>query len=69
MTDKNRRSEEANTRTTGAALGGAILGASIVGLPGAIIGGIVGVFLGESVNESKRNPKPPTGNQPRGRTA
>lgn len=66
MSDKNKRSEEENTRTTGAAVGGAILGASIGGPAGAIIGGIVGAVLGESVNDSRRGPKPPTNNPPRG---
>jgi uncharacterized membrane protein len=66
MTDKNKRSEEENTRTTGAAVGGAILGASIGGPAGAIIGGIVGAVLGESVNDSKRGPQSPSSNQPKG---
>lgn len=66
MADIKRRSEEENTRTTGAAVGGAILGGSIGGPAGAIIGGIVGAVLGESVNDSRRGPKPPAGNSPRG---
>ena len=62
---ENKRTEEENTRTTGAAVGGAILGASLGGPIGAIIGGIAGALLGESVNDSTKKPngpKPPSQN-------
>ncbi|MGR5465192.1 DUF456 domain-containing protein [Photobacterium damselae] len=52
--EKNNRTEEENTRTTGAAMGGAILGASVGGPFGAVIGGIVGALLGEAANDSKK---------------
>nr|VFK24050.1 MAG: hypothetical protein BECKMB1821G_GA0114241_100714 [Candidatus Kentron sp. MB]VFK34107.1 MAG: hypothetical protein BECKMB1821I_GA0114274_10617 [Candidatus Kentron sp. MB]VFK76742.1 MAG: hypothetical protein BECKMB1821H_GA0114242_10727 [Candidatus Kentron sp. MB] len=66
MKDKKQRTEEENTRTTGAVMGGAILGASIYGPVGAIIGGIVGAVLGESVNDSRRghDDGPPKSNRP-----
>jgi len=51
---KTGRTEEENTRVTGAAIGGAILGGSLGGLFGALIGGIVGIVLGEKVNDTKR---------------
>jgi outer membrane lipoprotein SlyB len=51
----NNRTDEDNTRTTGAAIGGAIFGASIGGPFGAIIGGILGAIAGESANESKKD--------------
>jgi len=51
---KNPRSEEENSRTLGAAAGGAILGASLGGPAGALIGGIIGLWLGETVNGEKR---------------
>ncbi|NVK23858.1 MAG: HNH endonuclease [Gammaproteobacteria bacterium] len=43
-----------NNRLAGAGLGGAILGASLAGPAGAIIGGLVGLFMGDSVNKSKK---------------
>ena len=43
-----------NNRLAGAGIGGAILGASLGGPAGAIIGGLVGLFMGDSVNKSKK---------------
>jgi outer membrane lipoprotein SlyB len=58
MTNKKlpqKRTEEENTRTTGAAIGGAILGASLGGPAGAIIGGIAGLIFGEVANDNNKN--------------
>ncbi len=49
------RSEEENTRTTGAAIGGAVFGASVGGPFGAILGGIIGAVVGEVANDSKKS--------------
>ncbi|ACK45282.1 HNH nuclease [Shewanella baltica OS223] len=43
-----------NNRLAGSGIGGAILGASLGGPAGAIIGGLVGLFMGDSVNKSKK---------------
>lgn len=43
-----------NNRLAGAGIGGAMLGASIGGPAGAIIGGLIGLFMGDSVNKSKK---------------
>jgi len=50
----NGRSEEENTRTTGAAIGGAVFGASVGGPFGAVLGGIIGAVAGEIANDSKK---------------
>ncbi|HCG8032790.1 TPA: HNH endonuclease [Vibrio parahaemolyticus] len=42
-----------NNRLAGAGLGGAILGASLAGPAGALVGGFVGLLMGDSVNKSK----------------
>ncbi len=50
---KSRETEE-DDRIIGAGIGGALLGASLAGPPGAIIGGLIGLFLGDTVNKEKR---------------
>lgn len=49
-----KRTEEDNSRTTGAVVGGALLGASLGGPVGAMVGGFLGALLGESVNDKNR---------------
>ncbi len=49
-----KRTEEEKNRLAGAGLGGAVLGASLGGPWGALIGGFVGLILGEKANEEKR---------------
>ncbi|MGE4423847.1 MAG: HNH endonuclease [Pseudodesulfovibrio sp.] len=46
---KKANNKQVNNRVIGALAGGAILGASLFGVPGALIGGIAGVFLGDTV--------------------
>ena len=54
VSKKQERSEAETTRTTGSAIGGAILGGSLFGLGGAVLGGIAGILLGESLNDAKK---------------
>jgi len=49
-----KRPEEESNRLAGAGMGGAILGASVAGPAGAIIGGLIGLIIGEKTNEEKR---------------
>lgn len=46
--------EAESNRSTGALFGGGLLGASLAGPVGAIIGGFIGYLLADSVNKSKR---------------
>lgn len=54
---KIERTEKENSRTTGAIVGGAIFGASIAGPAGAVLGGLVGVIVGEVLNQKEREEK------------
>ena len=49
-----KRLEEENNRTLGATAGAAMLGASLAGPAGAVIGGFVGLLLGEWANDEKK---------------
>ncbi|EGQ8137045.1 HNH endonuclease [Vibrio parahaemolyticus] len=42
------------SRLAGSSIGGAVLGASIAGPFGAIVGGVFGLLMGDSVNKSKK---------------
>ena len=50
---KTNPDEESN-RLAGSAIGGAILGVSLIGAPGAVIGGLIGLFVAGNINASKR---------------
>ena len=49
---QSEESDEAATRLLGSSLGGAMLGGSIAGPPGAIVVGIFGFILGWMTNQS-----------------
>lgn len=49
---KRKRNEETDLSVAGA-IGGTVLGASLAGPPGALIGGVIGLFLGHSRNTDK----------------
>jgi len=51
---QSEESDEAATRLLGSSLGGAMLGGSIAGPPGAIFVGIIGFILGLWTNESRQ---------------
>ena len=51
------RTDAENTRTTGALIGGAILGAALGGPLGAVAGGLFGITAGEWTNRSQRQQK------------
>lgn len=51
MANKTSKKEEEDARIAGAGLGGVLLGASLGGPPGALIGGIIGIALGVMRNE------------------
>lgn len=46
---------DTNNRKLGALAGGAIFGASLFGLPGAIFGGVAGVLLGNAVIDEQED--------------
>jgi len=52
---------EETDRAIGAGVGGALLGGSLAGPPGAIIGGLIGLFLAATVNEDERKKKGKSG--------
>lgn len=54
MSAVHKTTAEEQDRMAGAALGGAIMGASLGGPGGAFLGGVVGLLLADNVNKSKR---------------
>lgn len=52
--EKESTSAEEQDTVAGSTLGGAIMGASLIGPAGALLGGLAGWALGEQVNESRR---------------
>lgn len=56
--EKEKKKEEEfpppGSRPIAGALGGALLGWAIAGPPGAILGGLVGLFLGSASEEEER---------------
>ncbi len=55
--NKQKTTEKEKDRIVASGFGGALLGAAIAGPSGAIIGGIIGIILGNNINKKELDPE------------